>query len=198
MELTVGFFVILTLTVIIFAGSLYFLRQFYTATETVRQQIDQDTESQILSLIRDGNVVAIPINKARLPAGNGASFWVGTQNILGEEKDFGLIVTFSKAFDSNEEQILQADPAYITQRWVLYSAGPHTIKNNDYKAIPVHIVAGDTIADSVNTPPGTYSFNVCLWDTSQYGTVAPGDCGISGANDVWYTGKVYKIFVEVP
>ncbi len=198
MELTVGFFVILILTVIIFAASLYFLRQFYTSTDTFREAIDRDTESQIQALIRDGSVVAIPINKATLSEGNGASFWVGIQNILDKEKQFGMNVQFSKAFTPLEEQILEADPDYISSHWALYSEGPNVIKNNEFKTFPVRIVVGSEITPGVPTKPGTYAFNVCLWDIDEYGESAPADCGVSSANEVWYTRKIYKIFVVVP
>ncbi len=197
-ELSIGFLVILILTIVIFAGSLFFLRQFYTTTEEFRDEIDRDTESQIQALIRDGSIVAIPINKASVPPGKGASFWVGIQNVLDEEKQFGMVVAFSKAFTQLEEQILEADPSYISPNWALYSEGPHTIKNNDFKAIPVRIVVDSNIAQGVPVKKGTYAFNVCLWDVAQYGASAPGDCSSGSQNDVWYTRKVYKIFIEVP
>ncbi|MBI4150989.1 hypothetical protein HY492_02580, partial [Candidatus Woesearchaeota archaeon] len=158
-ELSIGFFVILILTIIIFAGSLFFLRQFYTSTEEFRDEIDRDTESQIQALIRDGSIVAIPINKATLPPGKGASFWVGIQNVLDEEKQFGMTVAFSKAFTPLEEQILEADPSYIGPHWALYSEGPHAIKNNDFTNIPIRVVVGSEIAQGVPVKKGTYAFN---------------------------------------
>lgn len=198
LELSVSFFVILILTIIIFAGSLYFLRQFYTATETLRQELDRDTEAQLQALIRDGSIVAVPLNKATLARGKGATFWVGVQNILNQQKNFGIDVSLSNAYTPEEEIIQEADRQFITQNWVLVTLGPHVIKNNEFKAIPARIVVGSTIAPSVPTPPGTYSFNVCVWDMSEYGNTPPGLCGDYAPNQPWYTGKVYKIFVEVP
>ncbi|MBI4145610.1 hypothetical protein HY493_05405 [Candidatus Woesearchaeota archaeon] len=197
-ELSIGFFVILILTVIIFAGSLWFLRQFYTTTEEFRQELDRDTEAQLVSLIRDGNIVAIPLNKARLSRGKGATFWLGVQNVLGRNSEFGVSVEFSKGFDAQETEIMETSPVYITNNWVLYSPGPHAIKNNDYQAIPIRVVVGDSIADNAPTPQGTYSFNVCVWDVSQYGATPPGTCDANSDLSVWYTKKIYKIFVEVP
>ena len=199
MELTVSFFVILILSVVIFAGSLYFLRQFYTSTESFRQAIDQETESELQALIRDGNIVAIPLNKAKIAQGKGQSFWVGIQNVLDAEKPFGMTVAFSKAFTQNEEQILEADPTHINTNWVLFNAEPQLIKNGEFKALPVRIVVGTEIGSGMRTKQGTYAFNVCVWDAS-FSSSPPSDCGASSSYDLqnWYTSKIYKIFVEVP
>ena len=50
-ELAIGFFVILIMTLIIFGGSLYFLRQFYVTTEEFRTEIDKATEEQLQALM---------------------------------------------------------------------------------------------------------------------------------------------------
>lgn len=199
MELTIGFFVILILTIVIFAGSLYFLRQFYTSTEQFRQEIDRETESELQALIRDGSIVAIPMNKATLSEGKGASFWLGIQNVLDEEKQFGVDVSFSKAFTQNEEPIIEADPFYINNNWVLFNAGPHVIKNGAFSPVPIRLNAGTEMATGVRTIPGTYTFNVCVWDASTSSS-PPGNCGESSSYDLqnWYTGKIYKIFIVVP
>ncbi|HSU73032.1 MAG TPA: hypothetical protein VLJ21_04240 [Candidatus Binatia bacterium] len=189
--------VILIMTLIIFVGSLYFLKQFYSATTSFRDEIDRNTDEQMRQILRDGSIVAIPLNKATIPVGKGESFWVGIQNIKGAEKDFGITVEFSKAFTPLEAPIATANGQYINPHWILYNSGPHTIKNNDYKAIPVHIVVDHNMDEGVSLEKGTYSFNVCVWDATEYGPTAPGVCD-GTSTQVWYTNKVYKIFVEVP
>ncbi len=204
-ELTVSFFVILTLTVIIFAGSLYFLRQFYVSTTTFRDAIDRDTDAQLQALLRDGSIVAIPINKAAVKVGNGKSFWVGIQNVLGHEQQFGVTVTYTRAFDAQENPIPGDDPSFINSHWLVYNSGPHTIKNDDFGEVPVRIVVDREISGGVALKPGTYAFNVCVFrigtDPAQkeYQLSNPPDCGTGGTPvDVtqFYTGKVYKIFVD--
>lgn len=196
MELSVGFMVILIITIIIFAGSLYFLRQFYVTTTEFREEIDRDTEEQLLALMRDGSIVAVSMNKATLPVGKGDYFWIGIQNLLGAEKDFGLVVEFSNAFSPTETRITSADGTFINDRWIAYNPGPHAIKNNDHASIPIRIVVNREMNSGVTIEKGTFVFNVCVFDATE-SQVAPGPC--DGTNlDLWYTKKIYKIFIEVP
>jgi hypothetical protein len=204
-EMSISFMVILIMCIIIFTGSLYFLKQFYSQTTKLREEIDRDTESQLQSLMRDGSVVAIPVNKAHLAVGKGQVFWIGIQNILGAQQDFGMAVAFSSAYSETGEKI-DADGRYMNPNWVLYSAGPHMIPNNDFKAVPVSITVGNQIGEDPGDPrnrlkPGTYSFNVCIYKFSDYSPESAVDScaatGPSGTLETWYTHKVYKLFVEV-
>lgn len=193
-QVSIGMMVILILTLIIFMGSLYFIRQFYSATEEFRTTIDENTEEQLKALIRDGSIVAIPINKVKLNRGDGDVFGIGIQNILKEQKDFGLKVQFSSAFTQQEEPIFAIE-SYIDENWILYDPGPHAIQNNEFKSIPIAIVVGDSADGSARTEDGIYSFNVCVWDMGLHGPDI-GDCAV-GNTLTYPQGKVFKIFVEV-
>jgi len=205
-EVSIGFLVILIFTVIIFAGSIYFLFQFGQATSEIQGEIDRDTEAQLLTLMQDGSIVAVPFNKARLNIGKGKSFGVGIQNVEGAADNYGLAVAFSTAFDQNEDPLALSssppDGSFINDNWVVYVEGPHRIDNNDYKAIPVYIQPDREMAQGSATVPGTYVFNVCVYDFDDMSPAsAESSCGfITTGSDLsaWYTKKVYKIFIEVP
>ena len=194
-QISIGMMVILILTIIIFIGSLYFIRQFYVQTEEFRTTIDENTQAQLEALIRDGSIVAIPINKAKLNRGSGATFGLGIQNILKEQRDFKIKVQFSKAFTLDEVLIDQADGSYINENWILYSTAPVTIQNNEFKSVPIAIVVGEsTDYSQTRTEDGIYSFNVCVWDTSVVSDI--GECA-PGVQNTYPNNKVFKIFVEV-
>jgi len=194
-QLSIGMMVILIITLIIFIGSIYFIRQFYTATEEFRKDIDENTESQLRALIRDGSIVAVPINKATLKRGSGESFWIGIQNILKEQRDFGVKVQFTGAFDQEEIPIDEVVDQYIDENWVIYSSGPHTIQNNEFESVLVGIVVGETVDGNFKTPDGIYSFNVCVWDWTTHGSDI--DICDRGSDQLYPPNKVFKIFVEV-
>ena len=194
-QLSIGFIVTLIITLVIFIGSIYFLGQFYSATEEFREEIDRNSEAELRALIRDGSIVAIPINKANLKISSGKSFWIGIHNILQDEKDFGVQVDWSGAYSHSGQEILEAS-AHITDTWVLYSEGPHIIPSNEFVPVPIRIVVGDTVDGTLRTPKGTYSFNVCVYDRAAL-PQGIGQCQSGINKELLYTNKIYTIFVEV-
>jgi len=202
MELSINFFVTLIIIVTIFAGSVAFLNKFYGETKIIEETISRDTEAQIAGLLRGGNVVAIPLNKKQLKRGQSATFWLGILNILGEDKaDFKVIVKFAKAFTPAEELITGTDPVFIDSSWTLFSTGPYSIKNNDFKSVGIKVNANSNMASGIATEKGTYIFNVCVYNQNigvvDEDTCAQGNMQVLSQNEALYTGKVYKMYVEV-
>jgi len=202
MELSINFFVMLIIIVTIFSGSVAFLNKFYKETVVIEETISRDTENQIQGLLRGGNVVAIPLNKKDLRRGQSETFWLGILNIIGEDRDdFKVIVKFAKAFTSAEELITEADPVFIDSKWILFSSGPYAIKNNDFRSVGIKANANNNMASGVATEKGTYIFNVCVYNQNigvvDADTCAQGNMQVLSQNDALYTGKVYKMYVEV-
>ncbi|MBN2111749.1 hypothetical protein JW707_01485 [Candidatus Woesearchaeota archaeon] len=196
-ELTATFLVILIITIVIFVGSIYFTKKFFSTAEEMRATIDRQTEAEIESLLfQEGSIVAMPMFKKAIVRGKQGAFWLGIRNILEKTENFYVLVKFSKAFSPDEEVIPTTDSDYINTKWLLYNPGPYTIENNAFEMVPVLANVDLSMADGVTTQQGTYSFNVCVIS----GTIPSGfDCA-SPPKPIppsVYSGKIYKMYVEV-
>ena len=197
-ELSATVIVLLVITIVIFIGSLYFLRQFYTGAEQIKGEIERSTQEQIENLLRTGDLVAIPLNKKIIKKGNGAVFGLGIRNV-GAKKDFTVITNFYRAFEVDGKTEIPADPFYINDNWLLYSEGPYQLDSNELKLVPISVTVDDAIDDyGTSTRAGTYVFNVCVFT----GGVMM-DCDLeafksNGIPEDLYSKKVYQIIAEVP
>lgn len=196
-ELTATFLVILILTIVIFTGAIYFTKNFFSTAEQMRATIDQQTEAEIESLLyQQGSLVALPLFKKTVQRGKQTTFGLGVRNILEETKNFYVMVGFSKAFTEDEEIIPSADGSYIDTTWLLYNQGPYRIENNQIEMVPILANVDLEMAEGQPTQKGTYSFNICVIS----GTIPSGfDCANPPRPlpDNVYSGKVYKMYVEV-
>lgn len=198
-ELSATMIVLIIITIVIFIGSMFFLKQFFIGAEQIKGDIEQSTQKQIESLLRSGDLIAIPLNKKTIKKGTGNIFGLGIRNV-GSEKYFSVAVKFHKAFEPDgKTEIFEADPFYIAENWLLYSEGPYRLRSNELKLIPISVTVNNALDySSQSTKPGTYVFNVCVFKgTELY------DCDIElfktiGFPEELYNQKVYQIFVEVP
>ena len=195
-ELSIGTVVSLVLILIIFSASLYFIRQFFITIPATSEAIDQDTEAHIRDLLREGKTVALPLNKRTTVRGGQTTAWLGIENKLGQQNDFRLSVVFDTGFDVHERPLTTVEATHITNNWLLYNDGPYTIPNNAFKATLIRLKAGDTItADGASTPRGYYVFNVCVYHTAL--TPPCTQLQADATPDAFYTGKLYKLILEV-
>ena len=195
-ELGIGTVVSLVLIIIIFSSSLFFIRQFFIKIPIAAENIDAETEAQIRDLLRDGQLVALPINKKTLVRGEQDTYWLGIDNKLNKQADFRIAVVFNAAYDTREKPITNVDAGHITQRWVLYNPGPYTIPNAAFKAALIRTEAGNTIDTAgTSTPKGYYVFNVCVYHTPQ--TPPCTQTQADATPDLFYTGKIHKLLLEV-
>lgn len=197
-ELSATVIVLLVITIVIFMGSLYFLKQFYSGAQEIKGEIERSTQEQIESLLRSGDLVAIPLNKKTVKKGNGAVFGLGIRNI-GADKEFSVVVDFYRAFQVDGRTEVPVDPFYIEDNWLLYSEGPYFLDSNELRIVPVSVTVGHAIDDlGTSTQTGTYIFNACVFKEG-----AMMDCDLdafksAGFPDELYSKKVYQILVEVP
>jgi len=197
-ELSATVIVLLVITIVIFIGSLFFLRTFFTGAQEIKGEIERSTQEQIENLLRSGDLVSIPLNKKTIKQGNGAIFGLGIRNI-GAQKDFTVISNFHKAFEVDGKTEIQADPWYINDNWLLYSEGPYRLDSNELKLVPISVTVDHAIDDScTSTKSGTYVFNVCVFKG-----INMMDCDLevfkaTGFPEELYNKKVYQMLVEVP
>ena len=192
LELSINFFVTLIIIIVIFSGSLFFIRNFFRAATQIGEQIDRDTEAQIRALFSGGGVIALPFNKHTIKRGKEEVYWLGILNIDETNEQYHVQVAFKDAFTPDEDFIVGYDREYIDDNWVLYSEGPYTIPLNLHKSIGVLVKVGDKMSADAITQRGTYVFNVCVSKDPV------SDCASLPTTVGLYTGKVYKLFVEVP
>lgn len=197
-ELSATVIVLLVITIVIFIGSLYFLKQFFSGAQEIKGEIERSTQEQIESLLRSGDIVAIPINKKIMKKGAGSVFGLGLRNI-GAKKDFWVSVNFYRAFEIDGFTEIPADQFFMNDNWLLYSEGPYLLDSNELKLVPVSVTVGSAIDDySTSTKAGTYVFNACVFRGDTYM-----DCDLdafksTGFPEELYSKKVYQILVEVP
>lgn len=195
-EISISTIVWLIITLVIFSGSIYFIKEFFLKATGFEKQIDSDTRKQIENLIRDGKTVAIPINKKTVNRGTGTTYWLGVQNILSKETPFSIAVEFDKAYDFREREIQAADKGYLESHWILRQADPLVIPQGAFKDTPIYIQAGDRMSDADTTQKGFYVFNVCVFNTTKTYECTPNQLRIHP--NVFYTRSLYKLLVEVP
>ena len=191
------FLVILILTIVIFTGSIYFTKKFFSTAGVMRGEISRQTEADIEALLyQEGTLIALPIFKKTVQRGQQTIFGIGIRNILERPENFYVLVSFSKGFNPDEEIITETDTTFINEKWLLYSQGPYSIPNNKLEMIPILTLGNMNMAEGVTTEKGIYSFNVCVIA----GTIPIGfDCGTPSRSlpPAIYGGKIYKIYLEV-
>lgn len=77
-ELSVNFIVTLILAIVVFGFGIYIVNKIYGTAADIEQQLDQDTEKQILQVLTDTNQpFTIPINRFELSGGGHKVVGVG-------------------------------------------------------------------------------------------------------------------------
>jgi hypothetical protein len=200
-ELTATFLVTLILIIVIFIGSLYFTRRFFSTAEEMRAEIDAQTEAEIEALLyQEGALVAMPKFKKQVARGQSETFGIGIRNVLDQAKDFYVNVAFTTAFTIDEETITGTVPDHIDSTWLLYSQGPYTIQNNELQLVPILAHVDLSMGGGLTTEKGIYSFNVCVFGVDEGGSPPSFNCESPAKSQIpqlIYGGKIYKMYVEV-
>lgn len=79
-QLTMNFIVMLIIAIVIFILSLFFLTDFFIQAGSLQMALDEQTRSQIESMLAGNARVAIPIETRRIRLGDSTSFGVGIRN----------------------------------------------------------------------------------------------------------------------
>lgn len=208
-ELSVGFIVILIITIIIFTSSLVVIKRFWSTTQTIQSSLSTDVQNQIDAVLGQGQAVAVVPAQVDATPGKQQSVGIGLMNVLKQKTTFYIVIGYSGAFDKNNE-LIQVDPE-LMQGWLLYNKGPYDLSQGKTDKASVLIEPKFQIDDDVRTKPGTYIYNVCVIpkDTAHGGNTINVDsyterCGTVGktaGNTISslkpYSGKVYKMQVII-
>lgn len=204
LELTMTVLVLLVISILIFGSSVYLLRQIYKGTEQISNTIDQNTENELRSLLASGSIVALPQNAATTRVKQDAVYWIGVKNMLGSEEQFGVHVSFSRAFNHEEEELV-VDGAYINERWLFGGTrhggleGPFRVKNNDMQFRDLMILPQARAGENIKTPKGIYFFNVCVFNASR-GIHSLGTCDetlLQTPHKLYPPGKMFSVSMEI-
>lgn len=217
-ELSLSFIVIIIISLVVLAGSMYFIRNLFTSAQETQMALDARTEEELKTLLQGGEIVAVPIGKKTIRIGKQEVFWIGVANVLATEKDFYVLIGFDSAFTPDglyplavdETQRLAAQD-YINSEWLLYGPGPHSISAGGFKPISALVNVKPEMAIDVPTKPGIYAFNVCVFNQTNPKTISINaeDCsniGLSTTIDkmghqvknlLYPDGKPRRFIVEV-
>jgi hypothetical protein len=199
-ELSASFIVTLIIIIVVFIGSVYFVKEFFFKAEEMKAEIEHSTQEQIESLLQGGSLVAIPINVKEIERGESSVFGLGVRNI-GETKGFKAVVSFSTAINELGEVLFdETYSEYINRNWLLYDSNEFFLDSNKLKTIPIAVSPDFMVSESENTVPGTYLFNVCVF--VDIGIAGETDCSLdafkySSDKSKYYTKKMYSLMVTV-
>ena len=168
-ELSVNFIVIIIISLVVLGMGVYLVNRFVSEASDIKEELDIETEKQIMDLLSSGDRVAFPINKKTIAKGHGEVFGLGIFNILGEEKTFTVDleqgIFIEKGATESDDTWPSSEPVPVPVP-VFIASRSKEIKNNEQVvlSIPVNVPKG--------TPSGTYVIDVNVkYDTDkEYGT----------------------------
>ncbi|MEK6874279.1 MAG: hypothetical protein AABX52_00860 [Nanoarchaeota archaeon] len=198
-EIAVTMLVVLILSIVIFAGGLYLIREYFILAKEVQAQVDADTARQINAKLLEGiEKVIIPIHKKRATGGQVVTFGMGVLNTLGNENTFGMDVSFVNAYDKDTEQLIEeAGQDYINKNWIIQEYPDFLLEANARKVIPISVRVDNKMSEEVTTRRGgIYVFNVCVYKDPLKQINCGAERFIQPDLDVLHGNKVIKMYVQ--
>jgi len=174
--LSINFIVILILALAVLGIGFNLSYRFLKKAETMKAQLDAQTEAQIESYLAAGEIVTIPITKKMISDG-GAVFGLGVLNILGEQT-FSIEVECGPKYNvAGGVENYPCNQDINNETWIqtTLTNWKFSLKQNEDKKIAILIAP-----QSPTT--GLYSFIVRVY--------------YSGTSDLY--GDPQPIYVEVP
>ncbi len=156
-QLSVNFVVVLIIAVVVFGMGLTFAYNLLGQANTMKQDLDRETQLQIEALLDEGLPVAIPLNRKTVRLGKTGIIGLGINNRLGHEEDFTITIEASAAFDDEKQDItpLPQDNWWVTHTQEVF------VENNKYQKIPLAFITQKTLIPSgPSTKFGLYIFDV--------------------------------------
>ncbi|MEK6822569.1 MAG: hypothetical protein AABY13_01970 [Nanoarchaeota archaeon] len=214
-ELSVGFIVILIITLVIFTSSIFIINKFFVQTREIEETLSTENAQQIERLIAQGQPIVVVPNVVVTELNKPVTAGIGFTNIL-DEGDFYVFVGFAAAFEEDETEMTDVDFDAM-KKWTLYGNGPYTLEKSEREVIKVVIEPQAFITTprpQMKTKPGTYVYNVCISYYPILGLTATppiptefnnlelkcGELGSAGGTsqfDAEYLSPPYKLQVKV-
>jgi len=105
-ELSINFFVMLIITVVVFGFALAFAYKFFGKSAELQARIDQRTESELQTLISSqGMKVAVYPTQIEATPGKPQTLGVGILNILGQKKTFTVSMACTKYINTSSASL---------------------------------------------------------------------------------------------
>lgn len=149
-ELSVNFIVMLVLAIAVFGGSLAFATKFFTKAESMRANLDAETERQIEKLLDSGSPVVLPISTKEIFRKKYDTFGLG---ILAKYPTDGTVGKYIVEYSSNGR--INKDKTKDTgdySDWLQVSPASLDLKKNEKGRVLILVTVP---ADAVG---GTYIF----------------------------------------
>jgi hypothetical protein len=193
LELSLTVLVTIIISVLIFIGGIAMVWKFFAGAEEIKGGIEQQTQSQIEALLRQGTeIVAIPVNTKIVQIGKEATFGLGIRNI-GEDQGFYIVINFAGIYDKAGKTLGMGSKEFIEQNWLGSFKKQETsvIQRNKYEIYPLRIRTAASVEEGVSTPRNSVVvFNVCVMQGGD-----PGDSPCEPKNPAVYD-RVRQIFIE--
>ncbi|MBN2423061.1 hypothetical protein JXB41_07595 [Candidatus Woesearchaeota archaeon] len=187
-ELSVNFFVMLTISIVIFSFGLWFASRILSSgNKLVDDQMSEKNRLALDNCLQE-NPTCLPLNKKELHKGQTENFAFGFLNNRESTCSFRVFVELKKdkAFDA-DGNLIPADLIPDTDEWTFPSTDEIILENlEEYKmSVPINVPR--------NTKQGTYIFDVRVCsDDSSLGEEECPDSTIKYAYD-----RLHKIYVTV-
>lgn len=157
LELSINFIVMLIIVMVVFGFGITFIGKFFTGAQTLKENLDVNTQKRIESLLNTGEQIAIPINSKELGVGGSSVFGVGILNILGETKDFTINIDCTTALGKAGSQVdISSCQPPKENGWTFKNEVTESIKNNEQKVVSLLFQVPK------GTEPGTYIFTITV------------------------------------
>lgn len=217
-EISVNFFVILVISIVVFVGGIVLTSKFMNIISGEEARIDREMESKIRDIFMDGYIVAIPIDTYWVRRGNFQTIGLGVYNTLSDGTDeFRVAMSFRRAYDTiNMEMDAVSNPpapdctdtyCFIDENWIFGREDQSfSIGTNQYELVPLVVTVDGNMDLNKKTRSGTYEFNVCVCpcyedngcdDTNQ--NYCKDICRDPAANRQYiYGNHVMKVYIIVP
>ncbi|MBW2972041.1 hypothetical protein KY359_03315 [Candidatus Woesearchaeota archaeon] len=123
-ELSINFIVMLVLAIAVFAGGLMFAAKFFGHAETIRTNLDAQTEKQIEKLLDSGSPVVIPISTKEINRNKFGTIGVGV--LAKYNGKYVLSVSYKEAFRKDKSTITAS-----AGEWLQVPLAEQTLKKNE-------------------------------------------------------------------
>lgn len=193
-QLSIGMLVTIIIGIVMLVLGIVFLRQIIGGAEELREDLDEQTEAQLIALLDQGQQVALPFNTQTIKRGGSYIFGVAVVNILNNDKPstFRVAITPGVAVDKAKKEFSPAELQNVDrQSWVRHDALPFQLSKNDRQRLSIRIAVPS------NAPQGMYTFNVEVCAQAAKGATGT-PCSIKDATGMLRYDTVKKIYVTVP
>jgi hypothetical protein len=140
-ELSINFLVIVIISIVMLTSGILLIKNYFGTAEDIKDQLDEQTISQIESLLDEGDYISMPLNRKTISAGESSTFGLGVLNVLsGSPTTFDVNITLSRLVKKDKTEATQQELNSIPdpENWILYEES-FTISYKSKKAVAIYV-----------------------------------------------------------